>query len=97
MKIWIFTSGSPWSSRLARLLPCLLGVLLATAVSAREAPPPNQELLEFLATFETAKGKYVDPLMLEELPRREKKPAPSPRRGERAKKPVEKKEKANEQ
>jgi len=59
----------------ARLLVCILflGVGCGIAV-AKDALPPDLEMLEFLGTFETAGGKDFDPLLLEGEPRAVKQP-----------------------
>lgn len=41
--------------------------MLAAWLAAMAAAPPDPELLEFLGTFETADGEWVDPLALAEL------------------------------
>lgn len=51
------------SSGLA-LLAALLGV--ARPGPEEDAPPPNRELLEFIASFQTADGEWIDPLSLPE-------------------------------
>jgi hypothetical protein len=46
----------------ADLLILAVLVLLPSLGMAREEPPPDMEMLEFLGSFETARGKPVDPL-----------------------------------
>ncbi len=60
----------------AKLLPLILVLSLATsAAGVEKAPaPPDQDMLEFLGTFETSGGKEIDPLLLEGMPG---KPAPT--------------------
>ena len=47
-----------------------LGIALLLALGAarpgleEDAPPPSQELLEFIASFQTADGEWMDPLSL---------------------------------
>lgn len=48
----------------ALLLVALLGV--ARPSPEDDAPPPNRELLEFIASFQTADGEWIDPLSLPE-------------------------------
>jgi hypothetical protein len=48
-----------------------LTVLLLAAPLAAEEPPPSLELLEFLGSFETAGGEWVDPVELEVPPSEE--------------------------
>ncbi len=50
------------------LAPLLLVALLAAPRPGPEedAPPPNRELLEFIASFQTADGEWIDPLSLPE-------------------------------
>ncbi len=49
-------------------------VFMASVVGAGEsAPAPDMEMLEYLGTFETAGGKAVDPLDLQETPLPKKK------------------------
>jgi len=42
----------------------LTAVLAAGTATPTEAEPPDAELLEFLGTFETTDGKWLDPLVL---------------------------------
>ena len=60
----------------ARPLFVSLSLFLATgATAAEKAPPlPDQDMLEFLGSFETAQGKALDPFLLDADFR---KPAPS--------------------
>ena len=44
----------------------LTAVLAAGTATPTEAQPPDAELLEFLGTFETADGKWLDPLVLDD-------------------------------
>lgn len=39
----------------------LLATLYGTQAIAAEEAPPSDELLEFLGSFETAKGEWIDP------------------------------------
>jgi len=53
----------------ALVLACLLLVSgPAPAGEKTTEEPPSQELLEFLADWETASGKWIDPTCLEEIP-----------------------------
>ena len=48
-------------------LVLLVAVLGAARPGPEEdAPPPNRELLEFIASFQTADGEWIDPLSLPE-------------------------------
>ena len=44
----------------------LTAVLAAGTAAPTEAQPPDAELLEFLGAFETADGKWLDPLVLDD-------------------------------
>jgi hypothetical protein len=44
----------------------LTAVLAAGSAAPTEAEPPDAELLEFLGAFETADGKWLDPLVLDD-------------------------------
>jgi len=46
------------------LTAMILTTLLASGPAPADAPEP--ELLEFLGTFETTEGKWLDPLILDE-------------------------------
>jgi hypothetical protein len=47
----------------------LASLLLISPAAAQEAEePPPLELLEFLADWETAEGRWIDPTRLNELP-----------------------------
>jgi hypothetical protein len=56
------------------LYTLLLSVLLASGSDNPPAEPVDMEMLEFLGTFETQGGKWVDPLSLDE--RAPQKPKP---------------------
>jgi hypothetical protein len=62
------------------LYTLLLSSLLASASVSPPPEPVDMEMLEFLGTFETQSGQWVDPLSLEERvpakpkPEREEKP-----------------------
>jgi hypothetical protein len=58
----------------------LAAMILTSLLAAGTAPPetPDAELLEFLASFETADGKWVDPLIFDD----QSAEAPAPRREE---------------
>ncbi len=53
------------------------GLLLVLVVAAtrpgleEDAPPPNRELLEFIASFQTVDGEWIDPMSLPEGERQE--------------------------
>lgn len=79
-------------SSLAALVVAL--ALIPAAAFARDAAPPDPEMLEYLGSFETAKGKPVDPLLFAEeglaparsdtrKPAARKAPQPRPERKER--------------
>lgn len=68
-----------------RLLTAWMLIPLACAAGAADKapPPPDPELLEYLGTFETARGKAIDPLLLQKgvakddaRKKGERKPAP---------------------
>ena len=74
-------AGKPWTSRVAEkfkdargievLTTIALLVLMLAASGWAEEPSsatPDLELLEFLGTFETQNGEWIDPLELLELP-----------------------------
>lgn len=62
MKISISTAGwRPGKTAVSAVLSLLLGLAAVPAVG-RELPVADQDLLEFLGTFETAAGKAIDPL-----------------------------------
>jgi hypothetical protein len=73
-------------------------VLLPTLGMAREEPPPEMEMLEFLGSFETARGKPVDPLAFAEAnanarDNRKEQPAPAKKdvkRGRKTDRPEQK-------
>jgi hypothetical protein len=66
-------------------LPALIVALamIPTAAFARDAALPDPEMLEYLGSFETAKGKPVDPLLFAEE-------GLVPARGEKGKPPAKK-------
>lgn len=49
---------------IANLCLVLMALLVAVPGYARDQGVPDEEMLEFLADFETAGGKPIDPLML---------------------------------
>jgi hypothetical protein len=57
-------------------LTLLLTGLLAAGVEPAASAPPDPELLEFLGSFETADGRWLDPLVLDERERAEAAPEP---------------------
>jgi hypothetical protein len=68
-----------------RLLTAWMLILFACTAGAADkaSSPPDPELLEFLGTFVTARGKEIDPLLLEKgapnndvQKKGERKPAP---------------------
>ncbi len=70
MRTWNSTAGWRKNSRTAALAAGGLVLVLAAGAAGREkAPPPDMEMLEFLGTFETARGKAIDPLLLNEAPK----------------------------
>jgi len=78
MKNWIFTAGSMNSRNWARpriRLIMLAASLLPMSASAEEAAADalaDQELLEFLGEWGGNKQQWLDPVLLEELQRRDK-------------------------
>jgi len=52
------------------LLLVIAALLLPAPESARGEAPPDMEMLEFLGSFETARGKPIDPRALAEMPRK---------------------------
>jgi len=47
----------------------ILTVVLAAGVAAPpESDPPDTELLEFIGTFESSDGQWLDPLTLDDVP-----------------------------
>lgn len=48
--------------------PLVLAMLLLTAPVAAEDEAPSLELLEFLGSFETADGQWLDPTQLLDAP-----------------------------
>lgn len=54
-----------------RVEPLLLAALLLAVPALAEDAAPSLELLEFLGSFETADGQWVDPTELEAPPAEE--------------------------
>lgn len=74
-----------------RLLVILSLVLATAAAGAEKAlPPPDQDMLEFLGTFETSGGKDIDPFLLESVPKKSAKPGKTVTRRPVARPPVPK-------
>jgi hypothetical protein len=75
--------------RIKLVLPAVMASMISFSVWAREAvETPDMDLLEYLGTYETAKGREIDPMLLE------KSPAENPR--SKAAKPKKKETKRNE-
>jgi len=67
---WSSITGWPCRIRQARAL-VLAVVLLAPVVAAAprdEEPLPDMDFLEFLGSWQTRDGQWVDPLQVEDLP-----------------------------
>ena len=72
---WLSAIG--WGSRLV-----LGGLLIAQVVTASPRDPepsPDMEFLEFLGSWQTHDGKWVDPLHVEDIPPAELDSQPTPR------------------
>ena len=51
----------------------LMAAGFAVGVAAKDAPePPSMDMLEFLGSFETAGGRFIDPLQLEDVQKKRK-------------------------
>lgn len=73
MRTWNSTAGWRKNSRAAALAAGGLVLLLAAGAAGKEkADSPDMEMLEFLGTYETAGGKEVDPMLLNEAPKPDK-------------------------
>jgi hypothetical protein len=59
--------------KLVKLLIIAGFILVPTFGMARDEPAPDMEMLEYLGSFETAKGKSVDPLGFADYPAKEHK------------------------
>jgi len=70
MKIWISIGG--WLTPAARGKWLVLGLVaalpLGEAVSRETDPLPDQEMLEFLGSWQTQDGEWVDPFHLDDFP-----------------------------
>ncbi len=53
-----------------KLLPIAVVLVMVTGAAGADkgTSSPDPDLLEFLGTFETSKGKEIDPLLLENVP-----------------------------
>jgi hypothetical protein len=69
MKTWTFTAGWLLKKEISRFIVWVAVLLLAGNALGKPAPAnPSMDILEFLGTFETAGGKEIDPMKLEEEP-----------------------------
>ena len=78
-----WNSITGWLSTIVRGSWLVLGGLLITQVvtaSPRDAEPsPDMEFLEFLGSWQTHDGKWIDPLHVEDIPPAELDSQPTPR------------------
>jgi hypothetical protein len=82
MKILNSTVGWRRPVMNTRLLVCSLFLVVGCGIAvAKEALPPDLEMLEFLGTFETSGGKDIDPFLLEGEPKQVKQPDKSESKG----------------
>lgn len=86
-----WTSITGWLSniRVARtlMMSVLLVAPLVAAAPPVAEPPPDMDFLEFLGSWQTRDGRWVDPLQVEDLPPGELEPE-SDNRQNRGKKPT---------
>jgi hypothetical protein len=55
--------------RVKLVLPAVMASMISCSVWATEAvEKPDMDLLEYLGTYETARGKEIDPMLLEKSP-----------------------------
>lgn len=70
MRIWSSIGG--WLKPAARGKWLVIGLVaalpLGEAMSRDTGPSPDQEMLEFLGSWQTPDGEWVDPFHLEDLP-----------------------------
>jgi hypothetical protein len=74
-------------------------VLMPSLGMARDEPAPDMEMLEFLGSFETARGKPVDPLAFAETGAKDNKkepPAASKKDTRRSRKPEKQEQKEHD-
>jgi hypothetical protein len=85
MRSWNFIAGWPKPMTVVRLLVVAGVLLLPLVATARQEALPDPELLEFLGSFETAKGKAIDPLLFAEpeAPAKRDKDKPTAAKGEK--------------
>jgi hypothetical protein len=73
MKIWNFTAGWQLKKRIELIIIGLAVILSGGNISAKQAADnPSMEMLEFLGSFETAGGKEIDPMKLQDEPAKQK-------------------------
>jgi hypothetical protein len=69
MKTWTFTAGWLLKKEISRFVIVVTVLLLAVNALGKQSPAgPSMDMLEFLGTFETAGGKEIDPMKLEDEP-----------------------------